>query len=112
MSTEKFYCSLQTSQFFLLRPLTAAKYCNQFVCMSVTLQCIHNLSGPIISGPIIPADQSRASISCPDLVLQETRSRRTALRFDLVGVAVFVVFAKSVANFAIKRTSFADLIYR
>jgi len=35
--------------------LAAAKYCNKFVCMSVTLQCTH-LSGPIISGPIIPAN--------------------------------------------------------
>jgi len=42
---------------YLLRLLVGVKYCNQFVCLSVTLAVY-----------VICTDQSRASISCRDLI--------------------------------------------
>jgi len=37
LTSRTFDCVHYTNQLLLLRPLAGAKYCNQFVCLSVTL---------------------------------------------------------------------------
>ena len=63
--------SLFTSA-LLLRPLAAAKYCNHFVCMSVTLQCTHYIMYIIRVRPI--TSRRQVAGSPPNLYTMDSRS--------------------------------------